>query len=140
MRIKTFASKNQQEPSGSKDTPLEINDDPDIQIIREESDKEKLPLNEISSAEDVSEDEEQNRDAISVSEDSDAGLDAGQTDMDDKKKMGMNTTYDGFQIYGRILCLVVKRKDNTRGKHQGAGGQAMMEGWIASTQDGVAAE
>ena len=36
---------------------------------------------------------------------------------DEKKKLGLKTSYDGFQIYGRILCLVVKRKD--QGKTSG---------------------
>ena len=54
---------------------------------------------------------------------------------DDKKKMAMDTTYDGFSIYGRVLCLVVKRKDK-KGKAPAnlAGGQATMENWISSTQ------
>lgn len=53
----------------------------------------------------------------------------------DKKKVGMGTTYDGFSIYGRILCLVVKRKGSAKGKGVAGGtGQAMMEEWIASTQ------
>ena len=56
---------------------------------------------------------------------------------DDKKKMALNTTYDGFSIYGRILCLVVKRRGIVKGKQLGGGaGQAMMEEWIASTQIG----
>lgn len=54
---------------------------------------------------------------------------------DDKKKMALNTSYEGFGIYGRILCLVVKRKGTVQGKQAATGtGQAMMEGWIASTQ------
>ena len=64
-------------------------------------------------------------------------------DDDDKKKMGMNTTYDGFSIYGKILCLVVKRRGGARGRDNrsmgladsgSGGGQAMMEEWISSTQ------
>jgi hypothetical protein len=54
---------------------------------------------------------------------------------DDKKKMAMNTSYDGFSIYGRVLCLVVKRKDKKgKGPAGLTGGQAMMEDWITSTQ------
>lgn len=55
---------------------------------------------------------------------------------DDKKKMGMRTTYDGFAIYGRVLCLVVKRREGAPGKGPTAvgAGKAMMEEWIASTQ------
>jgi hypothetical protein len=53
---------------------------------------------------------------------------------DDKKKMTMEITYDGFSIYGRVLCLIVKRKD-ARGKGPAkSAGQAMMEDWITSTQ------
>ena len=54
---------------------------------------------------------------------------------DDKKKLAMNTSYDGFTIYGRILCLVVKRK----GKKAAAsaaqpmlGGSQMMEQWVST--------
>ncbi|MCJ1435941.1 hypothetical protein MMC27_005317 [Xylographa pallens] len=54
---------------------------------------------------------------------------------DDKKKLGLRTAYDGFRIYGRILCLVVKRKGIVRGKQLvGGAGQAMMEEWIGATQ------
>lgn len=55
-------------------------------------------------------------------------------DEDDKKKMAMDTSYDGFTVNGRVLCLVVKRKDK-KGKAPAAnGGQAMLEDWITSTQ------
>ncbi len=53
---------------------------------------------------------------------------------DDKKKLALNTSYDGFSIYGRILCLVVKRK----GKKASAagsfplGGSQMMEHWVST--------
>ncbi|KAK3388151.1 hypothetical protein B0T20DRAFT_110516 [Sordaria brevicollis] len=62
---------------------------------------------------------------------------------DDKKKLAMDISYEGFAIYGRVLCLVVKRRDGGRtvtgpssGKALTAqpGGQAMMENWITSTQ------
>jgi hypothetical protein len=53
---------------------------------------------------------------------------------DEKKKMAMETSYDGFSIYGRVLCLVVKRKD-VKGKGLAkSGSSAMMEDWITSTQ------
>lgn len=53
-----------------------------------------------------------------------------------KKKMALDTEYDGFSIYGRILCLVVKRWGAAKGKEGAGQGQAMMEDWIASTQAG----
>lgn len=30
---------------------------------------------------------------------------------DDKKKLALTVTYEGFSIYGRVLCLVVRRRD-----------------------------
>lgn len=83
---------------------------------------------------------------------------------DNKKKLAMDISYEGFSIYGRVLCLVVKRRNgghkgkgkavatistgsgssssaaaacaSIRGGPQSAarGGQAVMENWITSTQ------
>ncbi|KAK9781373.1 hypothetical protein SCARD494_14114 [Seiridium cardinale] len=68
---------------------------------------------------------------------------------DDKKKLAMDISYEGFSIYGRVLCLVVKRRDVPQAAGgsgrvaSGAGrsikgskgqGQAMMENFIISTQ------
>lgn len=62
---------------------------------------------------------------------------------DDKKKMAMDISYEGFAIYGRVLCLVVRRREPADRRSPaaavaGAGekptGQAMMENWISSTQ------
>jgi hypothetical protein len=58
----------------------------------------------------------------------------GEEESDDKKKMAMTTTYEGFALYGRVLCLVVKRKDKKAKSKERSEGQAMMEDWIASTQ------
>ncbi|KAF2738458.1 hypothetical protein EJ04DRAFT_486354 [Polyplosphaeria fusca] len=63
------------------------------------------------------------------------GTHSGQDEdtQDDKDKLGLNTTYDGFSIYGRILCLVVKRK----GSRTASGGelgssQKMLENWVST--------
>ena len=69
---------------------------------------------------------------------------------DDKKKLAMDVSYEGFAIYGRVLCLVVKKREtkkagqpgysgttvasSTGGTGHGLEGQAMMENWITSTQ------
>jgi len=58
---------------------------------------------------------------------------------DDKKKLALTVSYDGFSIYERILCLVVKKRDAGKGKEkesrvESSAGQMMMEEWIASTQ------
>lgn len=62
-----------------------------------------------------------------------------ETGRDDKKKLAMDISYEGFSIYGRVLCLVVKRRGDgagNRGKGTAAAGgqQATMENWITSTQ------
>ncbi|KPM40694.1 hypothetical protein AK830_g5879 [Neonectria ditissima] len=83
---------------------------------------------------------------------SDGTLDAD----DDKKKLAMDVSYEGFAIYGQVLCLVVKKRDSGKTPHSSnrasgaaasAGvsgsrpeGQAMMENWISSTQMPVGEE
>ncbi|KAF4974159.1 hypothetical protein FZEAL_8924 [Fusarium zealandicum] len=67
---------------------------------------------------------------------------------EDKKKLAIDVSYEGFAIYGQVLCLVVKKRETGRAPHNAAGaaasggmggrirpeGQAMMENWISSTQ------
>jgi hypothetical protein len=64
---------------------------------------------------------------------------------DAKKKLAMDVSYDGFAIYGQVLCLVVKKRETKQsgtGAGRGSvaanankpGGQANMENWITSTQ------
>ncbi|ODA78440.1 hypothetical protein RJ55_05821 [Drechmeria coniospora] len=73
---------------------------------------------------------------------------SSDADEDDKKKLAMDVSYEGFAIHGRVLCLVVRKRDNktqqqqqqqqstdTREGVNAAGrGQARMENWITSTQ------
>lgn len=49
---------------------------------------------------------------------------------DDKKKLGLRTNYEGFAIYGRILCLVVKRRGGPAAPKESS--QAMMESWVST--------
>lgn len=51
---------------------------------------------------------------------------------DDKKKLALKTTYDGFSIYGRILCLIVKRKGKKAAPGTVGGGSQMMEEWVST--------
>lgn len=47
--------------------------------------------------------------------------------------MAMRSEYDGYGIYGRVLCLIVTK---TAVKDAGGGGgREVMEEWIASTQN-----
>ena len=142
----------------TNDTPIEVEDVPVLQ--REDSDE--VNLADLPAAEEfpevdalfVEDDDEEprrskrTRTASSPIDSSQAFEDAPELkrrregdvedeaeEGDDKKKMAMDTTYDGFSIYGRVLCLVVKRKDKKDKKGKGvSAGQAMMEDWITSTQ------
>lgn len=58
---------------------------------------------------------------------------------DDKKKLGLNTSYEGFSIYGRILCLVVKRRgvrNATGGAAAPMSSQQMLENWVSTQAAG----
>lgn len=75
---------------------------------------------------------------------SNGALDQEENMDDDKKKMAMDVSYEGFAIYGRVLCLVVRRKDNPKNPLKASSasvtgsikpsGQANMDNWITSTQ------
>ncbi|ROT40006.1 hypothetical protein SODALDRAFT_323287 [Sodiomyces alkalinus F11] len=81
------------------------------------------------------------------------GTGGADDETNDKKKLAMDITFEGFAIYGRVLCLVVKKRDGagiTSGSSRSTGkgaasaaaagttakpaGQAVMENWISSTQ------
>ncbi|CZT44784.1 uncharacterized protein RSE6_05013 [Rhynchosporium secalis] len=132
------------------DAPIEVEDEP--VITREESD-EDLVLQDLPEADDVESEDglfvsdsrpKRPRTTTSTSQSSSPGSEPlpkrrrdGEAEeaIDDKKKLGMDTTYDGFSIYGRVLCLVVKRRDKkSKAAANLAGGQATMENWISSTQ------
>ncbi|KAL8782119.1 MAG: hypothetical protein Q9213_005689 [Squamulea squamosa] len=139
---------------GTQDVPVQIDDMVDPVVIHEESQEEKsFSLADVPAAEEgqtrtspldtslfVSDDSDQGPGNESphtrrISQESDKSSADNKPNTDDKKKLGMRTSYDGFSIYGRILCLVVKRRGNVKGKDlAGGAGQAMMEEWIASTQ------
>ncbi|KAL5611766.1 hypothetical protein BROUX41_000659 [Berkeleyomyces rouxiae] len=56
---------------------------------------------------------------------------------DDKKKMKMDISYEGFAVYGHILCLVVKKPSPAGAKRSGRGGRAKhepgaMESWLST--------
>lgn len=146
---------------GTEDMPVEIEDGLEADIVREGSQEENvLNLRDIPAAEDVranielihptksreqalpvsggsGEDDSQKDEQFSSNGGNCASVSLNMEEGNDDKKMPLSTTYDGFSIYGRILCLVVKRRGWARGKASSTGGgQAMMEEWIASTQMG----
>ena len=152
---KGLQSNSQKLTGATNDTAIDIEDAPVVR--REESEEDELNLEDLPAAEDVeslfvADDEgsrrsKRHRASINIDSSSESSAlsprpkrrkededHPTEEENDDKKKMAMETTYDGFSIYGRVLCLVVKRKDK-RGKQPAmSGGQAMMEEWITSTQ------
>ena len=141
--------------TGTRDAPVEIAD-ATPGLVREESDEVRLADLPAADEEEglrqaavskeesgeglfVSDGDEDGEEVAMVKEmDKDITMGGDGGGEDDKKKLSLNTTYDGFSIYGRILCLVVKRKGTVKGKEAAVGsagsGQAMMEEWISSTQ------
>jgi hypothetical protein len=98
--------------------------DRDTVMIQDESDEDNVALNAIPAAGD------------DIDEDDDAADNVVDEDDDDKKKLGFRTTYDGFSIWGWVLCLFVERKGGPGKKTTTGDGnaQALMQDWIASTQ------
>jgi hypothetical protein len=145
----------------SDQAPIDVDDVP---LLREESDDDDVPSrladiplaltrpqskrrNQLNEEDDS--DQPSDADAIEVNSDDEEpphkrtkGLGDVGADEDDKKKLAMDISYEGFAIYGRVLCLVVRKRDNaTQGSRKGTGsdntkldGQAKMENWITSTQ------
>jgi hypothetical protein len=102
-------------------------------MIHEESDDENVRMDDIPSAIEVGEDD--NDEAVGCHAQADHAL----TD-DDKKKMGFTTSYSGFNIWGFVLCLLVERKGGPGKKSHGKGdshAQALMEEWISTQREQV---
>ncbi|RPB11305.1 hypothetical protein P167DRAFT_546376 [Morchella conica CCBAS932] len=53
---------------------------------------------------------------------------------DDKKKLVLQTSYEGFNIYSHILCIVVKRRRGGASTNASAGKGKIMEEWIGMSQ------
>ena len=111
--------------------------------IREESDEEDgVAFQDIPAAPGIEIDDEDDHDVLidPVGGDDETSTRRGkplERDSDDKKKLAFNTSYDGFSIYGKIICLIVKRRGRTASdiaSTSAKSGQATMEDWIVSTQ------
>ena len=157
--------------TGTSDQPVVINENAADPIVIEEEDDDAVHLTDIPEAPKRSthtkrDRSEIDRDVESRASDSDRGdlfvpettskrsktgaapedaevIEEEDESQDDKKKLGLNTSYEGFSIYGRILCLVVKR----RGVRNAAGGagapvssQQMLENWVSTQAAGSAGD
>ena len=129
-KSKTFRNKEKISSNANKLTGT----DKEPVLIREESDDETdlMPLGNIPSAQErLDNDERPKR----------GGRDGGRRQVaeevmeeDDKKKLGFNTSYEGFSIWGWVLCLLVDCKGGPGKKASGTDAQALMAEWITSTQ------
>jgi hypothetical protein len=103
-------------------------------LIREESDDEAdlIPFDNIPSANDSADDDEPSKKRARNS----APRQGAERDVDedDKKKLTFKTSYEGFSIWGWVLCLLVDRKGGPGKKVSGPDAQALMAEWITSTQ------
>ena len=111
--------------------------------IREESDEEDgVAFQDIPAAPGIEIEDEDEQDVWiepvgRVDESSRRGRKPLERDSDDKKKLAFITSYDGFSIYGKIICLIVKRRGgraSDMASTNAKAGQATMEDWIVSTQ------
>lgn len=128
---------------GTTDAPIDLDAQPGPILIGDD-DNEDVDLSAIPQAPQKMNDQSgmDIDDAVTLpsdDEDDDAGLfvaEDGSEDengRDDKKKLAMKTRYDGFSIYGKMLCLIVKRRGaSTALKTSPGSGQATMENWVST--------
>ena len=103
-------------------------------LIREESDDDAdvMRIDRIPSASDGAEDVERPKRRARNGTSSKVGEE--DVEEDDKKKLAFKTSYEGFSIWGWVLCLLVDRKGGPGKKATGPDAQALMAEWITSTQ------
>jgi hypothetical protein len=133
--------------TGTSDNPETINEGSTEPIVLQEEDENEINLLDVPEAMPSSSTVNARRDVDGIiSATSDPGCSLIESDRqgstqetdreddrrDDKKKLSLNTLYDGFSIYGRILCLVVKRKRTHGGGVQPGSSEQMLENWVST--------
>ncbi|KAI5242674.1 hypothetical protein E4T47_02078 [Aureobasidium subglaciale] len=131
--------------NNTSDTAIHVDDEEEVPAILLEEDAEETRLGDIPEAGSSKKRAREDEDSIFVQED-DEDEEEEETqpkakrkrvidqEEEDKKKLGMKTAYEGFSIYGRILCLIVKRKGVKKATGQTAGSQ-MLENWVSTQAD-----
>ncbi|EMD65759.1 hypothetical protein GGP41_010613 [Bipolaris sorokiniana] len=131
--------------SGTSDQPVVINEDAAEPItIRQEDNSGAVNLFDIPEAKTAKKQHSEASDSetsdlivseqASITGNTAQDQDEGQRG-DETKKLGLRTSYDGFSIYGRILCLVVKRRgarNAAPASGAASGSQAMLENWVST--------
>jgi hypothetical protein len=119
VKQKSFA---EQKPIRSNSSKLLGNPSNPV-MVGEEDDEDDVRLRDIPEAE------------VPDDSSSDTGFEPAPGAMDDKKKLAFDTTYEGFNIWGFVLCLLVERKGGPGKKVTSEGqAQALMEEWISTQQ------
>ena len=129
--------------TGTSGAPIVVNDGPtdnDPIAIREESDDEvnMADIPEAPVATDYSANDDDDGLFVSDSEPNAPRKRAKAQDSalvdepDSKKKLALALNYDGFSIYGHILCLIVKRIGGTAAAAAATSSQQMMENWVST--------
>ncbi|OAL72949.1 hypothetical protein A7D00_2722 [Trichophyton violaceum] len=115
------------------DSPIEISEQNtgETRILVESDDDEEMPL-----ANDEAPENNQNKNNNdAANENMQDTAEVANESAEDKKKLGLTTTYDGFGIWGWVLCLIIKRKkpmESSKKANDGETGQALMEEWICT--------
>ncbi|PNS14255.1 hypothetical protein CAC42_6768 [Sphaceloma murrayae] len=144
---KSFAGKGRDKERGRSGIGKYLGGQQDPVVLREES-SEEVRLEDIPAAPndgrgtdgqpvDVSSDEEDIAPARNGRKRKRQGgeRDEAEDGEDEKKKLGMKTEYEGFAIYGRILCLIVKRKGVKARAEAPVGSSQMLENWVSTQVD-----
>ncbi|KAG9658333.1 hypothetical protein KCU95_g7576, partial [Aureobasidium melanogenum] len=155
---KTFTQKPRLESNASKltnyfgnntETAIHVHDDEEAPAVLLEEDAEEVAMRDIPEANNTnkrSRNDDEDDEHIFVQSEGDEEeetpqprkkktkvKDTTQDEEEDKKKMGIKTAYEGFSIYGRILCLIVKRKGVK--KNAAGNSAAMLETWVSTQAD-----
>ncbi|KAK2878155.1 hypothetical protein FQN49_001106 [Arthroderma sp. PD_2] len=108
---------------GTNDSPLQIPEEAigEARILVESDEDEQMPFaNDEAALDRPKEDEQQ-------------AVEVAKEPAEDEKKLGLTTTYDGFGIWGWVLCLIIKRKKPTEiAPKAGAEAPGLMEEWICT--------
>ena len=128
-KSKTFRNKEKITSNANKLTDM----DKEPVFVEEESDDgtDLIALDRIPSANDEVDDEGHSTKGAPNGPSNEMAEDL---DEDNKKKLAFKTSYEGFSIWGWVLCLLVDRKGGPGKKASGPDAQALMAEWITSTQ------
>ncbi|EGE00748.1 hypothetical protein TESG_08042 [Trichophyton tonsurans CBS 112818] len=120
---------------GTDDSPIEISEQNigETRILVESDDDEEMSFandeapdnNKSKSGNNAAANNEKMQDTAGVANEA----------AEDKKKLGLTTTYAGFGIWGWVLCLIIKRKkpmESSKKANDGETRQALMEEWIST--------